>query len=208
MEGKLCLTRCEDSSAQRHSETSCCLFLTNRDIPVVWPGQIYDVPPARVDGPCPHTVSFVCLVPCLFGCCYFISGHIVHPGSFWCSSDWRSLKWLLHAYLSKGRTGILNTRSSLIIAKVLHQRLQLSISWIRPAFTHSALCVLAIAQRGVCLRFRPLASGPLQQRDHSERDPSRGGSWLTPFSVASNVGFSHKSLLPLREKARGRKVIF
>lgn len=35
--GMLCLTRCEDSSAQQHSETSCCLFLTNRDIPAVRP---------------------------------------------------------------------------------------------------------------------------------------------------------------------------
>lgn len=40
---------------------------------------------------------------------------------------------------------------------MLHQSLQLSISWIRPAFTHSVLCVLAIAHRGVCLRFRSLA---------------------------------------------------
>lgn len=116
MEGKLCLTRCEeDSSVRRHSETSCCLFLTNRDIPAVWPGQIYDVPPGRVDSPCPHTVSFVCLGPASFVIAILLAGTLSVPA---CSLNACSLKYrfakksLLHAYLSRGRTGILNAVST------------------------------------------------------------------------------------------------
>lgn len=115
MEGKLCLTRCEGSSAQRHSETSCCLFLTNRDIPTVWPGQIYDVPPARMDNPCPHSVSFVCLGPASFVIAILLAGTfsiqalLIH---FWLTFFKVSFCKEVTAYLSKGRTGILNTGSA------------------------------------------------------------------------------------------------
>lgn len=82
MEGKLCLTRCEDSSASATFRDKL-LFVFDKPghscsltRPDLWRFSCSD------GQPLPSHCLFCLSGPCLLCHCYFISRHILHPGSF------------------------------------------------------------------------------------------------------------------------------